>query len=68
VATTSSLALEVQSTQPVPEPVSTPVLKRWWFWTGVGVLIVGGVTTALLLSRGTAKNGCDGESLVCVKL
>jgi tetratricopeptide (TPR) repeat protein len=68
VATTPSPALDLQSTQPISEPAPTPVLKSWWFWTGVGVVIVGGVTTALLLSRGTAKNGCDGESLVCVKL
>jgi tetratricopeptide (TPR) repeat protein len=68
VATTPSPALDLQSTQPISEPAPTPVLKSWWFWTGVGSVVVGGVTTAILLSRGAAKNGCDGESLVCVKL
>jgi hypothetical protein len=31
----------------------TSVLKRWWFWTGVGVVVVGGaaVTSALLIER-----------------
>jgi len=31
----------------------TPLLKRWWFWTGVGVVVVGGaaVTSALLIER-----------------
>ena len=33
---------------------SGAILKKWWFWTGVGVVVAGGVvlTTALLTSRG----------------
>jgi tetratricopeptide (TPR) repeat protein len=60
--------IDLQSTQPPPEPARTPLLKTWWFWTGVGAVVVGGVATAILLSRGGAKNGCDGESLACVRL
>jgi hypothetical protein len=30
---------------------SPPVYRRWWFWTGVGAVVVGGAVTALLLTR-----------------
>jgi hypothetical protein len=36
-----------------PEP-SSPVYKRWWFLTGVGAVIVGGVVTAVLLGTKSA--------------
>src|SRR5262249_35410423 len=26
------------------------ILAKWWFWTGVGVFVAGGVTTAVLLT------------------
>jgi hypothetical protein len=35
--------------QPQPEG---SILGRWWFWTAVGVVVAGGVTAALLLTRG----------------
>src|SRR5450432_708393 len=34
-----------------PPPARRPVWKRWWFWTGVGAVVVGGVVAGLLLSR-----------------
>lgn len=34
----------------------TPIYKRWWFWTAVGVVLVGGATAALLA---TAKRDPD---------
>jgi hypothetical protein len=42
-------------------PAATPFYKRWWFWTGVGVAVVAGVTTALLLrpQPGAPSPGCD---------
>lgn len=35
------------------------VLERWWFWTGVGVLVAGGVTAAVLAAtqEPTPKSG-----------
>ncbi|MBN2575787.1 MAG: tetratricopeptide repeat protein [Deltaproteobacteria bacterium] len=33
-------------------PASAPIYKRWWFWTAAGAVVIGGVTTAILLSRG----------------
>ena len=40
--------------------------SRWWLWTGVGAVVVGGVVTAILLSTGgtqrdsTCPSGLDG--------
>jgi hypothetical protein len=41
---------------------SPPVYKRWWFWTGVGVLVAGGVVTGVLLSQKSAPSSppCEG--------
>lgn len=38
---------------------SPPVYKRWWFWTGVGVVLVGGAVAAVMLSGGgTTRPPC----------
>jgi len=45
---------------PQPAPVSdSPVYARWWFWTGVGAVVVGGVVTAVLLSHSSKSPTCD---------
>jgi hypothetical protein len=55
--------LDVAAT-PAPSE-SPPLYKSWWFWTGVGAVVVVGVVGALLVARGS--NGpCDGESLACM--
>jgi hypothetical protein len=28
-----------------------PIYKRWWFWTGVGVVVIGAVATTVALTR-----------------
>lgn len=33
------------------EPSPSPVWTRWWFWAGLGTLVVGGAVAALLLTR-----------------
>jgi hypothetical protein len=43
---------------PAPPAQETPVYARWWFWTGVGALVAGGVATALVLSSGTNRPPC----------
>ncbi len=50
-----------QAAPPEPEP-SPPVYKRWWFWTGVGAVVAGGVVTGVLLTRKSAPSSpaCDG--------
>jgi hypothetical protein len=35
-----------------------PVYKRWWFWTGIGAVVVAGVVTAVVLSSGTTRPTC----------
>jgi tetratricopeptide (TPR) repeat protein len=35
-----------------PEPSGRVFYKTWWFWSGVGAVVVAGTVTAVLLSRG----------------
>jgi len=37
---------------------AAPVYKRWWFWTAIGAVVVGGVITAVVLSSGTTRPAC----------
>ena len=51
---------ELFSPSQPPPPAQAPVYKRWWFWTGIGVVVAGGVVTALVISHSAAKSpGCD---------
>lgn len=34
------------------EPPPRPLYRRWWFWGGVGAVVVGAVAAGILLSRG----------------
>ena len=43
------------STQP-EATAETSILHRWWFWSAVGVVVVGGVTAALLATRGSGNS------------
>lgn len=56
----------VSSPQPAPASDS-PVYARWWFWTGVGAVVVGGVVTAVLLAghSGQKSPSCD-QGVPCV--
>ena len=53
---------------PQPAPVNdSPVYTRWWFWTGVGAVVVGGVVTGILISHpGTKSPACD-PGVLCVR-
>jgi hypothetical protein len=55
-------ALVAQPEQPQPAS-SGPVYTKWWFWTIVGAVVVGGVVTAVVLSSGTSKPPC--MALLC---
>jgi tetratricopeptide (TPR) repeat protein len=35
---------------PAPPPTSSPIYKRWWFWTGVGVIVVSAVIIGVVAS------------------
>ena len=53
---------------PQPAPVNdSPVYARWWFWTGIGAVVVGGVVTAVLLGShsGQKSPSCD-QGVPCV--
>jgi hypothetical protein len=47
----------------IPLQKSVPVTARWWFWTGLGAVVAGGVATAIALTterspgRGTLTPG-----------
>ena len=60
VPTPEPLGLAQSVPNPEP-PTSQPVYKTWWFWTGVGVVVVGGVVTAIVLSSKSAAQspGCE---------
>jgi hypothetical protein len=34
---------------------SRSIVTRWWFWTGVAVVVAGGITAAVLASSGSAE-------------
>jgi hypothetical protein len=38
------------------ETTTTPIYARWWFWTGIAVLVGGGVTAAVLLHDDTVSD------------
>ncbi len=57
-----SAALVAQPAQPQPES-SGPIYSKWWFWTIIGAVVVGGVVTAVALSSGTSKPPCT--ALIC---
>ena len=57
-------ALVAQPTEPQPAS-SGPVYTKWWFWTIVGVVVVGGVVTAVALGSGTSKPSCPANVVSC---
>jgi hypothetical protein len=44
--------LDLTASQPRDEDVSPPIYRTWWFWTGVGAVVVAGTVTAILLAKG----------------
>ena len=43
-----------------PRPAeSPPVYKRWWFWTAVGVAVVGGTVAVVLATSGNKDLPCE---------
>ncbi len=49
---------------PPPTEESHPIYTRWWFWTGVGAIVVGGVVAAVVLSGGSTRDACP-TGVVC---
>jgi hypothetical protein len=61
--TTSSSATLVG--QPAP-PADEPIYKKWWFWTGIGVVVAGTIVAVLLLSGGKTRPNCPASALDCM--
>jgi tetratricopeptide (TPR) repeat protein len=47
---------DVTSTEGEPA-ASKPVTKQWWFWTGIGAVVVGGTAVALAVALGADDGG-----------
>jgi hypothetical protein len=58
-AETTAVILAGRTTRlDVPLDQPPPITARWWFWTGVGVVVVGGIVlTAALLTERDADRG-----------
>jgi hypothetical protein len=55
--TDTQAAATLTATAPPPEAQDHPIYKRWWFWTIIGVVVVGGAVGVLALSSG-GKPSC----------
>jgi tetratricopeptide (TPR) repeat protein len=44
-------------------PASKPIYRKWWFWTGVGAVVVAGAVTAAVLASGGNSTSVPGSSL-----
>jgi hypothetical protein len=51
--------------QPAPAE-EAPIYKKWWFWTGIGVVAAGTIVAVLLLSGGTSKPDCPMTATKCL--
>jgi hypothetical protein len=62
--TTAAPGLDLTA-QPGPAPSeSPPIYKKWWFWTGVGAVVVAGTVTAIVLAN-RSSSACD-SGFVCL--
>jgi tetratricopeptide (TPR) repeat protein len=55
------------ATRPTPAehaaPAQAPITTKWWFWTGVGVVVAGGTAAAIVaLSKPGSSGKTDGPS------
>jgi hypothetical protein len=65
-AATADRSAELVSS-PQRAPVSeSPVYARWWFWTGVGAVVAGGVVTAVVLSHSGSKSPACDRGVPCI--
>jgi tetratricopeptide (TPR) repeat protein len=58
--------LRIAVPAPVPPPESGGLLSSPWFWTGTGAVLVGGVVTALVLTRSKSESPGTPTSRVIV--
>jgi hypothetical protein len=58
------LDLSAQSTPTDGAAEASPFYRKWWFWTGVGAVLVGTVAAIVLATRG--GDACDGAQHACL--
>ena len=61
----SATNLTANSLPPEPAKTGHPVYERWWFWTGVGAVVIAGAVTAIVLTRHSG-GVCSGAGYPCV--
>lgn len=60
---------EQVATEPPVQSDTTPLRRKWWFWTGVAGVLAGGAVAAVLLTREPpASRGSGGSSGVDIRL
>ncbi len=52
--------------EPMPSAKVEPVHQKWWFWTGIGAVVVSGTVAAVLLTRGGETPACGGGGRGCI--
>lgn len=56
--------IPVAPSQPASD---SPIYKKWWVWTGVGAIVVGGTVTAFLLAH-RSNDPCSGVGYACLEI
>jgi len=51
--------------EPSPSEARPPVYMRWWFWSAIGAVVVGGVAAALLIPGPTTRPTCPLPAGAC---
>jgi tetratricopeptide (TPR) repeat protein len=60
-----------EAASPPPKPIphdDTPVTARWWFWTGIGAVVVGGVIVGIAAASGGERQAAPIESRTGVEI
>ena len=47
--------LDLAAPPPRNEDVSPPIYSTWWFWTGVGAVVLAGTVAAIVISKGGSE-------------
>jgi hypothetical protein len=66
-ATVAPAALTTVPELPNESSGVQPIYKKWWVWTGVGAVVVGGVATAFVLAH-RSNDPCGGVGYACLEI
>jgi hypothetical protein len=67
LAETTTPDLTSIPTAPAESASGQPLYKKWWVWTGVGAIVVGGTVTAFLLAH-RSNDPCSGVGYACLEI